>query len=134
MPKTRTSPDGIEALLDRLGKAAEKITVVSEKQAREADRQLKRIIDRSEASTERLLKTVNTEIKAQIAGLRREIRDVERRVAEIRKTVAAQLPTKSTAKKAAERTTKKAPAKRAATKKAATKKAAPRKAAAKRTA
>ena len=56
MTVTRSNIDGIEALLDRLVAATDQITKASEKQAREVDRQLKRLIDRGEPTTERLLK------------------------------------------------------------------------------
>ena len=110
MAEARSNIDSIDTMLDRLVKATDQITKASKKQQREIDRQLKRLIDHGEATTERMLKAVDKELRDQITSLRTELRDVERRVGEMRKSV------KATA-------SKHAPAKKAATKKAATKKA-----------
>ena len=132
MPNPTKSPgaDGVADLLDRLSKVTDQITTASEKQAREAELQLKRLLDRGEASTQRLLKAVDKEIQAQIVSLRRELRDVERRVREMRqagvKAVASKrAPSKQAAKKtAAKKTAKKTAAKKTAAKKTAAKKTA----------
>ncbi len=130
MTDARTKPDGIDALLARLSHATDQITKASEKQAREIDRQLKRIIDRGEASTERMLKAIDKELTTQIGALRRELKDLERRVSEAAK------PARAAGKKALARkpAPKKAPAKRSAAKKTAAKKAPAKKSPAKRTA
>ncbi len=114
--------DGVEDLLDRLGKATAQITKASERQAREADRQLKRLLDRGEASTERLIKAIGKELQGQISSLRRELRDVERRLRDVRSSVAKQASKRKAAAKKAP--AKKAPAKKATAKKAPAKKTA----------
>ncbi len=123
MPNPSKNPDSIADLLDRLSKVTDQITQASEKQAREAELQLKRLLDHGEASTQRLLKAVDKEIQAQIVSLRREIRDVERRVREMRRAgVEAVASRRSPAKKAAaKKTAKKRPAARKPVKKAAKK-------------
>ncbi len=90
MATTQPKTDGVQDLLDRLSKATAQITKASERQAREADRQLKRLLDRGEASTERLIKAIGKELQGQISGLRRELRDVERRVRDLRTNAATQ--------------------------------------------
>ena len=125
MANTQSKTDGIETLLNRLGAATDQITKASEKQAREIDKQLKRLVDRGEASTERLLELIDKEIKSQITSLRRELHDVERRVAKLRRAGKKQL--------AAKQAEKKAPAKKAAAKAAVKKRPPTKKAPAKKT-
>lgn len=123
MATRQASTDGVDQLLNRLSKATIQITRASEKQAREADKQVKRLLDRGEASTERLIKAIGKEMQSQISGLRRELRDVERRVGELRTSVTKQsgskqapakqtVARKPTVKKAVKKAAKKAPAKK----------------------
>lgn len=134
MANTGKQNDGVETLLNRLSKVTDQIAKASESQAREADRQLKRFIDQGEASTQRMLKAIDTELQSQIASVRREFRDVERRLTEVRKSVTAKVTAKRSqaAKPAAKATTAK-PANRPATKPAATNRTATKRAPAKKT-
>ena len=91
---------------------------VRESRPREAEIRLKRLLDRAETSTERLLKTVDKEIQAQITSLRRELRDVERRVRDAYGDRQGDSPRTAPAKKAA---AKKQTARRPVAKKAARK-------------
>lgn len=127
MTDNQTTVDEIEGVLDRIATATDQFTKASERQAREIDRQLKRLVDRGEASTERLLKVIDKELRTQIIGLRRELRDVERRVGELRAA-----GEKATRNATARVGAKKLPAKKSPTKQAAAKKAPAKKSAAKR--
>ena len=87
------------------------------KRAQDALDQVLGQINRGRAATDRLLEIVDKELRAQIAGLRRDIEHLERRIAKLNPTRPARKPP---AKKAA---AKRAPAKKAPAKKAPAKKA-----------
>jgi uncharacterized protein Yka (UPF0111/DUF47 family) len=113
MAGSSTDVDGVENLLDRLSRASERLLKASEEQAGELDRQLKNFVDRGQAATERMLEALDKEVRAQVASLRREVKQLEQRITELRKTTAAKIaPARKTA-------AKNAPAKRASAKKVA---------------
>lgn len=127
MSNAQLNVDGIEKLLDRVSTTTEQITKASERQAREVDRRLKKLLDRGEASTERWLATIDKRLRAQIAGLSRELRTLERHADELRTSTAKRPATKRA-------TASKGRAKAAAPRKATTRKAPSKKTAAKKTA
>ncbi|HTN78282.1 MAG TPA: hypothetical protein VMK16_01315 [Acidimicrobiales bacterium] len=114
---------------------SERMRSDGEEQMRQFDQRARDWIDRGEAATERLVQTIEKEVRAQIAALRREVDDLASRVADLRTT----LPRKVAAKKrsAAKKTSaKKTAAKKTSAKKttSAKKRPAAKKTAAKKTA
>jgi hypothetical protein len=131
--EAQSPQETVDRPLDRLAALSERMRSDGEEQLRQLDQRARDWLDRGEAATERLLQKIEKEAGAQIAALRREVDDLARRVADLRK---AALPGKATAKKtstkkaAAKKTNaKKRPAKKATAKKATAKKATAKKAA-----
>jgi len=87
MAESKVEPEVVEQLLSRLSHASEQIADAVEKQTAQFDRQVKELLDHSEETTRRLVESVDKEIRAQIAGLRRQIVEAERSIEQARKAV-----------------------------------------------
>jgi hypothetical protein len=121
MTDTQPAHEAIEQLLDRLATLSQRIANDAEEQLRLLDQRARDWLDRGEAARDRFMKTLDKEVRSQMASLRRETDDLSGRLAELRKSA---LPRKAaatgeTAKKPA---SKKAARKRATGKKATAKK------------
>ncbi len=113
-PRSR-NVQSVEKLLDQVADTADRITRASARQAREIDRQLKRLIDRGESSTERALTRLDDELRIQLAGLRKDLRALERHVAKLRTASSTTTASKAKAtKKVTKKVTKRATTKRKA--------------------
>ena len=128
MTEAKSPQETADRLLDRLATLSERMHSDGEEQLRQLDQRARDWIDRGEAATERLVQTIEKEVRAQIAALRREVDDLASRVADLRKT----LPRKAAAKKRP--AAKKTAAKKSAAKKTSAKKTAAKKTSAKKTA
>ena len=123
MTDTQPAQEAIERLLDRMATLSQRFASDAEEQLRQLDQRARDWLDRGEAATDRLIKTIDKEVRSQMVSLRREIDDLGGRLAELRKNA---VPRKAaargaTAKKTA---TKKAGGKGATAKKRSTKKTA----------
>jgi len=88
MTESTFTPEVLEQLFDRLSKASERISSDIEQQAKQFDRRVKSFVDQGERATQRLVETIDKELRAQITALRKEIEQLARRIAEI----ASQVP------------------------------------------
>ena len=124
MSKPAINMEVFEQLLGRLNETAQRISKDLESQTKQVDQKLKNFIDQGERATERLIRTIQTEVRSQIASLQRDVEKLAARLNEI--ATATTTATSKLASKAAKPmiAAKKAPAKRAPAKKAATKTAA----------
>jgi DNA topoisomerase I len=123
MSESNVTPEILEQLLDRLSKASERISSDIEEQAKQMDRRIKAFVDQGEKVTDRLVTSIDKELRVQIASLRGEIEQLARRVTSVTSSRAAPKPSPM---KAVEKrpVAKKPAAKKRGVKKAATKKAA----------
>ena len=119
--------DALEQVVGQINRASEQMNKATEDQARQAQDFVADLIERGRAASERLLEIVEKELRAQIAGIRKDIERLEHRIATLNRSPV--IAKKAPAKKAA---AKKAPAKKAPARKTAAKKAPARKTAAKR--
>ena len=94
----KASDDGIGDLLDRIGKASERLVDSSERQAHELDERMKEFIDRSEKATQDFVDRVDKELRTQLASLRKEVAQLQSRL-----SGAARPAKKAPAKKVAAR-------------------------------
>ena len=132
MTEAKSPEEAVDRLLDRIGTLSERMRSDNEERLRQFDQRARDWLDRGEAATERLVQTIEKEVRGQIAALRREVDELASRVADLRKA----LPRKTSAKKTAAKKTaaKKTAAKKTAAKKTAAKKTAAKKTTAKKTA
>jgi hypothetical protein len=128
MTDTQPAQEAIERLLDRMATLSQRFASDAEEQFRQLDQRARDWLDRGEAATDRLIKTIDKEVRSQMVSLRREIDDLGGRLAELRqnaeppKAAARRATAKKTATKKA--TGKGATAKKAKAKKRSTKKTA----------
>ncbi len=135
MTEAQSPQETVDRLLDRMATLSQRMLSDSEEHLRQLDQRARDWLDRGEAATERLVQTIEKEVRGQIAALRREVDDLAGRVADLRKA----LPGKATAKKATAKrkaTAKKRPAsaKKTTAKKTTAKKTTAKKTSAKKTA
>jgi uncharacterized protein YukE len=125
------NPDMVDDLLDRLSRASTQIADAAEERVRDLDRRMRELVERSEGALNRVLETVEQQSRAQIAGLKREVGQLEQRLAQVRTRVPSRRASaEQTVKTAKTRSAKSAKAaKTAAAKTAKTAKAAKSKAA-----
>ena len=101
MTEPKSPQETADRLLDRMATLSERMRSDSEEHLRQLDQRARDWIDRGEAATERLVQTIEKEVRGQIAALRREVDELASRVADLRKA----LPRKTSAKKTAAKKT-----------------------------
>ena len=120
MTDTQPDQEAIEQLLDRMATLSRRFASDAEEQLRQLDQRARDWLDRGEAATNRLIKTIDKEVRSQMVSLRREIDDLSGRLAELRKSA---VPRKAAARGA---TAKKTASKKAARKRATARRRPPR--------
>ncbi len=136
--------DALEQLAKQLSRASEQLNRDAESQRKQAQDLVSDLLERGRAASDKLMESVESELRSQLTALRSDLSRLDRQLAELNRRVAAQAKATGRARQAAvdrvtrrkpakATATQKAPAKKAATKQAATKKApAKKKAAAKK--
>ena len=74
MTETQPAEEAIERLLDRMAALSERITGEAEEQVHRVDQRARDWLERGEAATDRLIKMIDKDVRAQITTLRREDR------------------------------------------------------------
>src|SRR3954452_1541006 len=114
--------DALEQVLAQINRASDQLNKASEDQARQAQEFVQELLERGRSTSERLVESVDKELRGQIAIVRRDMEQLERRLVALSKGTRGSAPVEPAASEKAS-AAKPAPANKAPAKKATAKKA-----------
>ena len=83
MSKSTVSQETLERLLGNLSEASHRISKDVEKQAKQIDHKIKAFVESREKAGDKLIKTIDTEVRSQLESLRHEVEHLSHRINEM---------------------------------------------------